>query len=265
MKINFILTTIILFSVSTFAQEKIEIFGGFSTQQIETEQFGEFSRYAGLTPAQLQTNTGATAAQLDEGFKDTYRAARNLNGVNISATYYFKGGFGLIGDFAYHSKEENRGTPNNPVFFEDFSRSRRQTMTLTGGLQYKFNKNSRIQPFVRALVGATRQKNRSSQFFNNAGDNNPGGTNTAFETTRLEDNFTAFTAGGGGGLDIKINKNFAVRLIQVDYLATFAPNRDASLIAPGINGNGGVSLGQTSFNSSRRGNLRFSFGIVFRK
>lgn len=265
MKIYFIVTMIISFSITVFAQDKVEIFGGFSRQQIETEQFREFSRYAGLTPAQVQTNTGATQTQLAEGFKDTYRAARNLNGINVAVTYYFKGGLGVTGDFAYHFKEEDRNTRNNPLFFEDFTRSRRRALSLIGGPQYKFNKNSKIQPFVRALFGVTRQKNRSSQFFDNADNTNPGGTNTAFETTRLEDNYTGFIASGGGGLDVKISKNFAIRVIQFDYLATFTSSRDARLTALGINGNASVSLGQTSFESSRRDNFRFSFGIVFQK
>ncbi|MGC2234927.1 MAG: hypothetical protein WA584_02030 [Pyrinomonadaceae bacterium] len=266
MKINLlVLINVICCSLSVYAQGDLELFIGYSRQRIETERFKEFERYAGLTPAQVQTNFGATQAQLDEGFKDTYRAARNLNGVNASATYYFNGGFGITGDFAYHFADEVRQTPSNPIFFEDFTRSRRRSLTFVGGPQYKFNKTSKIQSFVRALFGITRQKNRSSQFFNSVGGTNPGGTNQPIETTRLEDNFTALTAGFGGGIDVKISTHLAIRVIQVDYLATFARSRDASLISPTIGGNGGVSLGQTSFNNSRRDNFRFSFGIVFQK
>ena len=201
--------------------QNTEIFVGFSRQQIETEQFSEFDRYAGLTPEQIRVNFGANQAQLEEGFDNTYQAARNLNGVNASVTRYIKGGFGITGDFAYHYADKTHNTPNNPIFFEDFTRSRRRSLSFVGGPQYKFNKNSKIQPFIRALFGVTHQKNRSGQFFNSVGGTNPGGTDQPFETTRLEDNFTAFTAGGGGGLDIKINKHFAIRVIQVDYLATF--------------------------------------------
>ena len=266
MKINLLILVIfICCSLSAYGQGEIELFAGYSRQRVETEQFKEFERYAGLTPAQVQSNFGATQAQLDEAFNDSYRAARNLNGVNASATYYFNGGLGITGDFAYHFANEALNNSNNPVFFEDFTRSKRRNLTFVGGPQYKFNRASRIQPFVRALFGITRQKNRSGQFFNSVSGTNPGGTNQPIETTRLEDNFTAFTAGFGGGLDVKINKYFAIRVIQVDYLAIFAPSRDAALISPVIGGSGGINLGQTKFDSSRRDNFRFSFGIVFQK
>jgi opacity protein-like surface antigen len=270
MKIKLLMPLIVIFC-SVFASplqaqnNDLEIFAGYSIQRVETERFGEFTRYAGLTPAQVQTNFNATEAELNAGFKDTYRAARNLNGFNASITYYFQGSLGITGDFAYHHADRSRNTFNNPIFFEDFTRSRRRSLSLLAGPQYKFHKNSNIQPFVRALAGITRQKNRSSQFFNSLGGTNPGGTNQPIETTRLEDDFTTFTAGVGGGLDVKIHKNISIRVIQADYLVTFTRSREAGFTAPSIGGGSGVSLGQTSFGNSRRDNLRFSFGVVFRK
>lgn len=231
----------------------IEIFVGYSSQKIETEQFEEFATYAGLTRAQIQTNFNASAEQLRQGFDDSYRAARRLDGINASITYYLQGGFGLTGDFAYHCKTGSHDTPNNPIFFEDFTRSRRRSFTILAGPQYKFHRQSRLQPFVHLLAGVTKQDNRSSQFFNNSS-----GSGQAIETRRLEDNFTAFTAGGGGGLDLAVRQNWAIRLVQVDYLTSFTRSRPAALTS------NGVSLGQTSFENSRRDNLRISVGIVFR-
>ena len=270
MKIKLLITLIVIFcSISTTPLKAqnydLEIFAGYSIQRVETERFGEFTRYAGLTPAQVQSNFNATAAELNAGFKDAYRAARDLNGVNASITYYFQGGWGITGDFAYHHADRSRNTFNNPVFFEDFTRSRRRSISFLVGPQYKFHKTSKIQPFVRALAGVAQQKNRSGQFFNSLGGTNPGGTTQPIETTRLEDDFTTFTTGVGGGVDVRIHKNISIRVIQADYLATFARNREASFTAPSIGGGTSVSLGQTSFGNSRRGNLRFSFGVVFQK
>jgi hypothetical protein len=258
--------TIILFASMYIQGQVIEVFGGYSMQRVDTEQFSEFNRYAGLTPSQMQTNFGATAAQLDAAFKDTYGAARDLRGVNASFTYYFigGGGLGVTGDFAYHTRKQDRNTPNNPIFFEDFTRTQRRVLTLTAGPQFKFNQNGAFQPFVHALFGITRQKNRSSQFFNSVGNTNPGGTNQPIETTRLVDNFTAFTAGAGGGLDVGVAKHLLLRVVQVDYLGTLTRSRDASLTAPTIAGAPGPSLGQTSFDGTRRDNWRLSFGVVFR-
>lgn len=237
----------------SYSQGSLEVFAGYSTQRIQTEQFEEFSRFAGLTRSQIQTNFNASAAQLHQGFDESYGAARRLNGINTAATYYFSGGWGVTGDFSYHYRNESRATPNNPIFFEDVTRSRRRIFTVVAGPQYKFNTNPGFQPFVRVLAGVVKQNNRSNQFIN-AG----GGSAQLIETRRLVDAFTAFTAGGGGGLDYAFNQNIAVRLVQVDYLATFTRGRMATLTS------GAASLGQTSFENSRRDNLRFSFGVVFR-
>jgi opacity protein-like surface antigen len=245
---------IICCSISAQAQQgNLEVFVGYSRQHIETEQFEDFERFAGLTPAQIQTNFNASPEQLHQGFDDTYRAARRLDGVNASVTYYFNGGLGITGDFAYHYKNSTHDTSNNPIFFEDFTRSRRRSFTILGGPQYKFRRQARIQPFVRLLAGIIHQENQSSQFFNN-----PTGSGAPIETNRLEDNFTAFTAGGGGGVDIRVSNHWLIRAIQVDYLASFTRGRDASLTS------NGVSIGATRFEDSRRDNLRFSFGVVFR-
>jgi len=243
----------VLFCLSSicYSQNHTEVFVGYSTQRIQTEQFEEFSRFAGLTRPQLQANFNASPAQLHQAFDDSYGAARRLNGIDTSATYYFSGGWGVTGNFAYHTRNEKRTTANNPIFFDDFTSSRRRSFTVVGGPQYKFNHGLGWQPFVRALAGVVRQDNRSRHFINSS-------SGQPIETRTLVDNFTAFTAGGGGGLDYAFNGNLAVRLVQVDYLATFTRSRSASLTA------GNLSLGQTSFGNSRRDNLRFSFGVVFR-
>jgi opacity protein-like surface antigen len=258
MKTALLAPVLVIFCSMSYAQQgqgnkRVEIFAGYSSQKIETEQFEEFSRFAGLTRPQIQTNFNASADQLHQGFDDSYRAARRLDGINASVTYYLRGGLGITGDFAYHSKNGSHSTPSNPIFFEDFTRSRRRSFTILAGPQLKFHRQSRLQPFVHLVAGVVKQDNRSSQFFNN-----PSGSGQAIETRRLEDNFTAFTAGGGGGLDLAVKQNWAIRLIQVDHLVSFTGSRAAALTA------NHVSLGQTSFENSHRENLRLSFGVVFR-
>jgi opacity protein-like surface antigen len=232
---------------------KIEVFAGFSTQKIETEKFEEFALYAGLTPAQIQTNFNASTVQLAQGFEDSYRAAPRLNGINASVTYYLRGGLGLTGDFAYHTKTGSHSTPNNPIFFEDFTCSRRRSFTVLGGPQLKFRRQSRLQPFVHLLAGFVKQDNRTGQFVNSSGGSAP-----SIETRRLQDDFIAFTAGGGGGVDLNVAQHWAIRLLQVDYLASFPGSRGAALTA------NATSLGQTNFDSFRRDGFRVSVGVVFR-
>jgi hypothetical protein len=73
-------------------------------------------------------------------------------------------------------------------------------VTFMGGPTFQ-KRTGRVQPFVRGLVGVARARSAALQLTN------------IFETKDL-----AFSAAGGGGLDIKVAEGFALRLIQVDYL-----------------------------------------------
>jgi hypothetical protein len=64
---------------------------------------------------------------------------------------------------------------------------------LLGGLQYKFHTDT-FSPFVRAFVGASRISPSQSKSEWNA------------------------AVGGGGGFDLNVSHNFAIRLAQVDYI-----------------------------------------------
>ena len=79
----------------------------------------------------------------------------------------------------------------------------------------------KVEPFVHALFGGARENDKFSAGF--------GG--------ELTENAFAFAL--GGGLDIKVNDNFAIRVAQVDYL--------------------GDKLGEGSAN-----NFRYSVGVVIR-
>ncbi len=246
-------------------RKKFELFGGISFQRIDTEQFSEFSQFGGLSQAQIRTNFNANDSQLNQGFDGAFGAAKNSVGFNIAGTYYFRKKLGITADFAYHKKEETRNNTSNPIFFEDFATSKRSQFSFLVGPQLKFRRSKKVQPFVRVMGGFVRQKNQTGLFFNNGGNTNPGGSNAPVETLRLIDNTTNFALAFGGGIDIKINKRFAIRVIQADYIMNFMQGRNASLSAPTIGGANGANLGATAFDSSLRNSLRFSFGVVFRK
>ncbi len=126
---------LVVFGSVCYAQQgqgnkRIEIFAGYSSQTIETEQFEEFAQYAGLTRAQIQANFNASAEQLRQGFDDGYGAARRLDGINASITYYLNGGFGLTGDFAYHSKN-GCATPKIILFSSKISHALEEEVSLS--------------------------------------------------------------------------------------------------------------------------------------
>jgi opacity protein-like surface antigen len=79
----------------------------------------------------------------------------------------------------------------------------------------------KVEPFVHALLGGARENDKFSGGF----------------VDELTENAFAFAL--GGGLDIKVNDNFAIRVAQVDYL--------------------GDKLGGETAN-----NFRYSVGVVIR-
>ena len=235
-----------------------EVFVGYSAQSFETEEFNELDRFAGIPASQITSNFNLTAAQAEDGFRDAFKTGRNQQGFNASGTFYFNKYFGITGDFTYTRSNSTRSIANNPLFFEDTSHGERSTYNFLFGPQVKFRK-SRLEPFVHALIGVVRQRNNVTLSIH------PGANpDDEIQTLRLRDNYNAFNAAFGGGLDIRVSRHIAIRAIQVDYLPVFTRSRDALLTAPTAAGADGSSLGQTTFDSSRRDGLRISVGVVFR-
>lgn len=237
---------------------RFEAFAGYSNHHVETESFDEFERLAGLPAAQVATNFGVSSADLNSGIKDAFRSGRNLNGINVSVTKYFRKCLGLVASFAYERSDHTRSIANNQVFFENLSEAKRKRYDFLVGPQLKFQQG-RVEPFVHALVGVARQNNAVTLSFQNNAATPPN-----VPTIRLRDNYTAFTASIGGGIDIGVNTHLAIRVIQVEYTPVFTRHRDARLVAPTATGADGASLGQTTFLGSRRDGLRISVGVVFR-
>jgi opacity protein-like surface antigen len=146
---------------------------------------------------------------------DTGLDAINAHGFNTSLTGNITKHVGIVGEFSR------------------FTTSQSFTDPILGGitvdsnvLAYLFGpritlRRGKAEPFVHALLGVARENDKASGVF-------------AVEVT---DNAFAFAL--GGGLDVKVNDNFAIRVAQVDYL--------------------GDKLGGQTGN-----NFRYSAGIVIR-
>ena len=92
------------------------------------------------------------------------------------------------------------------------------------GPRYSFNVTRRVLPFAQVLLGGAHASG------NLAPDNTGAGSSNAFAMT------------AGGGVDIGLNRHFAIRAAQIDYFMTRFSN--------GVN--------------DRQNNLRLSAGIVLR-
>jgi opacity protein-like surface antigen len=132
----------------------------------------------------------------------------NLNGWNASASGYFSRYLGVTGDFG--------GVYGTPSFGGTGIQTNLYTFLF--GPSVRFPNSSRLTPFAHALFGGGRIS--GSAF---------GGSLSS----------TDFTWAAGGGLDVNLSRNFAVRIGQADFL-------------------------QTRVAGSGQNNLRFSTGIVLK-
>ncbi|OYT71427.1 MAG: hypothetical protein CFK52_07990 [Chloracidobacterium sp. CP2_5A] len=144
---------------------------------------------------------GAYAFQNNRSNGDSLKA----NGFSVGTNLWLAKNFGVNGEYAFGAGNRDTsvtvGTPPSRVTAD----LRARYNTFVAGPIYRFNPDGRVDPFVRALFGATRVSTRLST-------NAPG-------IPRIEDNATSFTFIGGGGVDVSLtqSKRVALRLVSVDY------------------------------------------------
>jgi opacity protein-like surface antigen len=136
----------------------------------------------------------------------------NQQGFNVSAAGNINNWFGVVGDFSRLSSK---------ITEQDITEKITANMYLFGP-QFSYRGNKRVTPFARALIGAATVKSKVS-----------------LDNQSLEFSETNFSYGVGGGLDIRVSKNVAIRAVQADYIHTNA-------------------FGEGQHNG------RLSFGVVFR-
>lgn len=220
--------------------KKVEVFAGYTLDQDQREPNERFTSVLGFTPAQLQAFFGRPF--------NSNSGRTKMNGFNAAVTGYVAKGFGITGDFSAAFKSENQpiGTQGSDV--------RRRKYNFLVGPQYKFRNSSRVEPFARALFGAARLETRINP-------DNTGITAAGLTVQQIEDKYTAFAMGIGGGVDLRISNKVKIRAIQLDYNPVFAKDRDLTVINARL---GGQTLtGRTTVTGYRRDNVRLSFGVVF--
>lgn len=160
----------------------------------------------------------------------------NLHGWNASVGGNLNSWFGLVADFSGHydstsSRTELRfppfpGFPEIPGFppVSISVNSDTSVHTFLAGPRFSYRKKEKITPFAHALFGASRSHTETEVILDN-------GSRTFFSG-----NNTSFAAALGGGLDIELSKNIALRVIQADYLLTrsFGFNANNARVSTGI-------------------------------
>ncbi len=218
-------TFMIICAAAAFGQDtpRWEVFGGYSHLRQERIQASDFRAVNGLTPAQVQALLGQPIT--------TNSGHAGLNGFDVSVTGYITKRFGLTGDFSANFKNEPQ------TFFGNPSRAKLRTLNFLGGPQIKFFNDSKAAPFVRAMFGASRNRNQV--------------TNALATAT---DEYTSFAMAIGGGVDLNVSEHIDVRLFQIDWVPVFTRDRRV------------ISTDNTVFDlrGRRRNDWRFAVGVVFK-
>lgn len=157
----------------------------------------------------------------------------NFNGWNGSIAVNLKHWVGLVGDFRGHySSDVSEVRISIPGFPSTSSRVEADAniYNFLFGPRFSYRKKESITPFAHALFGASRAH------FEGTATTVSGSTSVTVSFSGSE---TSFAAAFGGGLDLKLGKSFALRVIQADYLLT-------------------------GFGNSTQHNARISTGLVFR-
>jgi opacity protein-like surface antigen len=164
----------------------------------------------------LRVDLGAVPADIvpggDLGKLDTH-------GFNLSFAANAARHVGIISEFSQFTKTESFNILGSPI--ADGVNVKIRVLTLLFGPRVTLHRG-KVEPFVHALFGGARATAEAPDFGVSAGD-------AAY----------AFAYALGGGFDVKVHNNFAIRVAQLDFLQARA---------------GGEGLN----------NFRFSAGVVIR-
>jgi opacity protein-like surface antigen len=211
-----------LFATVAAAQEfpRFELFGGYSLLRLGGDEINEFIDDV-ETEVELSDITFRGTNWLKRGFNAS--AAININeyfGIQV----LFMNNRGIVIDLS-------------SLVDQASERLRATDYSLLAGPRFALRRHEAITPFAHVLFGMNRT-DLDGQFTDGPGE--------------LEDvNVTLFSEKGfaigfGGGVDLNIHRNVAVRLIQVDYIRAIHDS------------------GFRGFNDFTAKNLNLAFGLVFK-
>jgi outer membrane protein OmpA-like peptidoglycan-associated protein len=153
-----------------------------------------------------------------------------LNGGSSSIAYNFNRYLGIVADFGAMTNSQLRfqGAYTSTV---DVNNANVNVLTYLFGPRLSFRKYNRITPFAQILFGGVHANEVTL-------------TPCSFSCTLLPSE-SAFAMTAGGGLDIRVHRHIAIRVIQAEYLMTRFQD-------------------YTTGKTATQNDMRLSSGIVFR-
>jgi hypothetical protein len=145
------------------------------------------------------------------------------NGFDGNFTYFFNKSVGVEGDFtgAYQKTSVEVTESNGSVLAADVPL---HWYSYAGGPVFSFPAGNKIRPFAHALFGGVHET-----------------TSASAEGATVSVSINGFTTLIGGGVDLKLSKHIALRLVQADWVlyrvsafGMTATSHDTIKIASGV-------------------------------
>lgn len=215
----------------------------FSTAVSAQEEYKKFEFFGGYSSLYFDNLAGDTSSP---GINDVLGEKQNLRGFNLAAGVNFHKYVGAKFDYSLHLREDEftrtlgSGTVDTTV------------QNFLGGIQIKNNLEDgpRLKPFAHALFGVANQKI----------DVDSPQLPALFGINDFSVNETSFAMAFGGGLDIKLNNRFDLRVVQVDWNIIKRGDQELGtvLVPTPLQTVGSPFL----LPGNRQDNLRLGIGIV---
>ena len=214
-----------------------------STAASAQDEYKKYEFFAGYSALYFDNLAGDTSSP---GINDVLGEKQNLRGFNLAAGVNFHKYVGAKFDYSLHLREDNftrtlgNGTVDTTV------------QNFLGGIQIKNNMEDgpRLKPFAHALFGVANQKI----------DVDSPQLPALFGINDFSVNETSFAMAFGGGLDIKLNSRFDLRVVQVDWNIIKRGDQQLGIV---LVPTPVQTVGQPFVLQGRRqDNLRLGIGIV---
>ena len=207
------------------------------------DDYKRYEFFAGYSALRIDNLAGDTSSP---AIDDVLGEKQTLRGFNLAATYNFHRYVGAKFDYSLHLREDNFTRPLGSGTVDT------TLQNFLGGIQIKDNSEDgpTFKPFGHALFGVAVQKV----------DVDSPQLPALFGISDFSTNETSFSMAFGGGLDIRLNKRFDLRVVQIDW----------NIIKRGDQQTG-IVLVPTPFQTvgtpffipgTRQDNLRLGIGIV---
>lgn len=220
-KIVFAAVLALLLSGAAVAQDfpRAEVFAGYSMLKL------------GLSDNDLNQIVDSLAPEASERSITTSKLMKR--GFNGSVAFNITPVIGIVGDLRYNTNDLIDATITLPESDSVEGKIKLSNLSLMAGPRFSYRKNERVTPFAHALIGLDHQRvsREVADVVSDASETNNG-----------------LGLALGGGIDVNVSDNLAIRLVQADYYLT--RHSGESVLVPN---------GDKIWN-----NMSFAFGVVFR-